>query len=106
MRGKATEGGDEGHEFADVIPREREEYVSRLCAWMHGRRDLLGNVALFLRRLVAAIVVGHADAGWAVGLANDFNHMCWGAWIGLLASRSFCLEPLSAPHHDRGSTHR
>lgn len=41
--------------------------------------DLLGHVALFLGRLAVAIVVGEADAGGAVGLADHLDHVCWGA---------------------------
>lgn len=47
------------------------------------KRDLLGYVAFFLRRLAAAVVVGEADAGGAVGLADYLDHVCWGAWMGV-----------------------
>ena len=42
--------------------------------------NLLWHITLLLRRLAVAVVVGHADAGWTVGLADDLDHVCWCAY--------------------------
>lgn len=59
--------------------------------------NLLWHITLLLRRLAVAVVVGHADAGWAVGLANDLDHVCWCAYYLLLETHSqvpFLFLPL------------
>lgn len=83
MRGKTPERGNKRHEFADVVSalgRKGRVRFGRMGRERRGKEeDLLGHVALFLGRLAVAIVVGEADAGGAVGLADHLDHVCWGA---------------------------
>ena len=58
MGGEATELVDEGHELDDIV---------------------LGDGAGLLGGLDGALVLGRADDGRAVGLANDLDGVCGGA---------------------------
>jgi hypothetical protein len=44
------------------------------------RENIRGDVAGFLGRFVAAFEFSEPDAGWAVGLADDFDLVFGRAW--------------------------